>query len=852
MLRLVLVPFALCCATAAQAQPNYIPDPNLRYILSELNDVVIDEDGYLVDPDVEYVSIVISTSADMEGVDLTGLEYLKTEMLTLSNESGGSFGAFPAFPQMLLQDVSNENGTYLLGFNGDEIPPLAENTVFFQIMAPVHIGSWTLSGVDDTITTIVELMSFTAEVPLPTVMERVDYVTINGWAQAALPTIGEAVGTLTVEQAPALQSLDLSPYTLGGFAAKYCDQLASLTLPTNVMTEITLEELPMLAELSTLPVTTNIFLQGLPALTGLTITDCESLTMWNMDCSLVGSWPASATYLNLSSTTSADLSELPDQLETLHMSGGIAPELPFLPSTLRDLQLIGTQVAELGALPSGLETLHLSGTALSCVPVLPESLTDVSTDLPCVPNQPPLAPPLNLCTMLNSYCPGANPTISGHVYTDVNDNGVQDEGEPDVVNATLRFLPTGHLTGTDTAGNYIIGLPIGTYTVSLIAGQGPQDVVEPGTLTVELPELGFIADSADLRIIPPPPPPPPPADLWIAGLHTYLPARNGFQRTIHFTPAQVSFTGTALVTIDVDPLEEIISTNFPTLSIEDNVITAVSALPLYHWQIKVRTGATVPLGTFVTTRVRISGLDEDPTPGNNERILVEEVIGSFDPNDKQVSPAALTPTEVAGDTLVEYHIRFQNTGTYHAERVVITDTLSTDLRWDTFRFLESSHSCEWYMADGVAHFIFNDIMLPDSTANEPESHGFVRFSIRPSTTLQQGESVTNIANIYFDFNEPVITDPCVLAVDMPTVMEEHMVHEATVFPNPTNNFLHVRLPATGTYTAEILAMDGCVVQTLGVVRTTVGIVVAGLPPGAYVLRLTAPGLVGSNVRFLKE
>jgi hypothetical protein len=65
-------------------------------------------------------------------------------------------------------------------------------------------------------------------------------------------------------------------------------------------------------------------------------------------------------------------------------------------------------------------------------------------------------------------------------------------------------------------------------------------------------------------------------------------------------------------------------------------------------------------------------------------------------------------------------------------------------------------------------FYFPNILLPDSNINEPRSHGFVGFRIRPHLPLLPGDEITNIANIYFDFNPPVITEPSVLTVPVPS------------------------------------------------------------------------------------
>ena len=167
--------------------------------------------------------------------------------------------------------------------------------------------------------------------------------------------------------------------------------------------------------------------------------------------------------------------------------------------------------------------------------------------------------------------------------------------------------------------------------------------------------------------------------------------------------------------------------------------------------VDLTTAASVPLGTPLAHTLTADPGIADQTPLNNVVICNDSVVGSFDPNDKLLSPKKLSLSTVQGGYIpLEYTIRFQNTGNYPAERVIIVDTLSEDLQWNSFEFLSRSHPCHWYITEGVLHFIHEGIVLPDSTNDEPNSHGYVKFRIKPSTDLQLGATITNIAHIVFD------------------------------------------------------------------------------------------------------
>ena len=138
----------------------------------------------------------------------------------------------------------------------------------------------------------------------------------------------------------------------------------------------------------------------------------------------------------------------------------------------------------------------------------------------------------------------------------------------------------------------------------------------------------------------------------------------------------------------------------------------------------------------------------------------QESIGSFDPNDKLAFPKGFSEEHfILPNTDIEYLIRFQNTGTDTAFRVVIRDTLSTQLDLESLRAGVASHDYTvQVLNDRALQFTFDNILLPDSTTNELESHGFVKFQISQKRDHPNGTQIFNRAGIYFDYNEPIITN----------------------------------------------------------------------------------------------
>lgn len=154
-----------------------------------------------------------------------------------------------------------------------------------------------------------------------------------------------------------------------------------------------------------------------------------------------------------------------------------------------------------------------------------------------------------------------------------------------------------------------------------------------------------------------------------------------------------------------------------------------------------------PLASFPVTNIPSFGRD------------CQTNIGAFDPNDKYGYPLGLTDDHlVPVDPSFTYRIRFQNTGTDTAFNVVVLDTLSELLDITTLRMGTASHAMEWTLEDRTLKVAFPNIMLPDSFVNEPLSNGFFTFRIAAVTGLDIGTTINNQAGIYFDFNEPIITN----------------------------------------------------------------------------------------------
>jgi uncharacterized repeat protein (TIGR01451 family) len=231
----------------------------------------------------------------------------------------------------------------------------------------------------------------------------------------------------------------------------------------------------------------------------------------------------------------------------------------------------------------------------------------------------------------------------------------------------------------------------------------------------------------------------------------------------------------------------------------------------------------------------------------NIEIDCMQIIDSFDPNDKSVSPQGITENNyVMPGTSLDYVIRFQNTGTAPAYTVIVIDTLSNNLDISTIQWGMCSHP---YTLDvsgqeqAILRFTFNDINLPDSTTNEAESHGFVKFKIAPYDTLPNGTVVGNTADIYFDYNLPIRTNTTQVIISDTVIMGNPIFthspsdflsksSEIKIFPNPTKGMFSVL--AEDIKSIEVINLQGKLIY----IGKETEIDLSKEPAGIYFIKVT--------------
>lgn len=182
----------------------------------------------------------------------------------------------------------------------------------------------------------------------------------------------------------------------------------------------------------------------------------------------------------------------------------------------------------------------------------------------------------------------------------------------------------------------------------------------------------------------------------------------------------------------------------------------------------------------------------DYTPNDNVFTLNQIVVNAYDPNDKRVLQGDEITMSQTADYL-DYIIRFQNTGSANATFVRIEDNLDPELDWNTLKITSASHAYDVKITNGnEVEFFFDNINLPYEAADEPNSHGYIAYKIKPKTTVQIGDIMSGNASIYFDYNPPIITNTVSTEVIENLSTDEYSFQNAlTIYPNPTNEYFKV-------------------------------------------------------------
>jgi len=463
------------------------------------------------------------------------------------------------------------------------------------------------------------------------------------------------------------------------------------------------------------------------------------------------------------------------------------------------------------------------------------------------------------CTV-NTYCsftPGGNlyGTLKGNVRIDFNENGC-DANDYDYPSMKFKVI-SGNTTANyyaDNSGFYRIPLPNGSYTVTPQFENPSYYAISPTNLALTFPNVAnpYVQDFCVTPV----------------GIHndleiTILPigrARPGFDASykiiyknkgnqIQNGSIDLSFEDDVLDFVNATPAMQSASTNnlnwsFSNLHpFESRVINLT-----FNLNSPLETPPLVSGGILHYTATITGAVDE--MPNDNIAALNQVIANSLDPNDKTcVEGTTITPSMVG--EYVHYVIHFENSGTANAENIVVKDMIdTTKFDIDTLIPLSGSAPFETRIANtNRVEFIFQNIDLPFDDAN---NDGYVAFKIKTKPTLVVGNTFTNSASIFFDYNAPVVTDGFTTTIQALATQDFDFTSHFIVHPNPAQNSLTVTAKdQLAIQSIEIYNTVGQKVVVIPNAESVSTIDVSDLKTGTYFIKLnTNKGT--TNTKFIKN
>jgi Leucine-rich repeat (LRR) protein len=458
---------------------------------------------------------------------------------------------------------------------------------------------------------------------------------------------------------------------------------------------------------------------------------------------------------------------------------------------------------------------------------------------------------------VNSYCSftpgGAFYTLQGNNRFDSNANGC-DASDSNLPNFKCA-ITDGTTTGTfisNTTGSYTIPVQAGTHTVTPILENPSYFTVSPTTATVSFPTTASpftqnfcitangVKNDLEVTIIP---------------IEVARPGFDAFYKIIYKNKGNQVANGSLSFTFN-DAIMDLVTASPIVNTTGTNSLSwnYANLNPFETREINLTFNINSPMETPAVnagevlnyTATIIGATDE--TPNDNTFALNQTVVNSYDPNDKTcLEGTTITPSMVG--SYVHYVIRFENTGTFAAQNVVIKDMIDTT-KFDMASLIPQSSSHPFVTRitnTNQVEFIFENINLPfDDATND----GYVAFKIKTKPTLVLGNTFTNTASIYFDYNFPIVTNTTTTTVATLGNQDFDFGSVFTLSPVPAKDTLTITTKQTVVVSSvNIYNTLGQLVQVHTNPNETID--VSGLQSGSYFVRITSDKNSATG-KFLKE
>jgi Leucine-rich repeat (LRR) protein len=451
--------------------------------------------------------------------------------------------------------------------------------------------------------------------------------------------------------------------------------------------------------------------------------------------------------------------------------------------------------------------------------------------------------------VFNSYCsfvPGGNfNTITGQIKLDANNNGCDagDNSQP-LIRVNINDGFTQGATVTDANGNYTFYTTAGFFTIA-------PEVDNPSSFNFSPPTASVSFGSANSNV----------------ATQNFCINQNGSFQDVEIVIEPIDFArpgSTATYKIVYKNKGNTLSSGSLNLTYNDLLLnfTTATVTPVsqnsgvLNWTYtnlqpfesrsfevtflvnSISSNPPVNAGTTLNFNPTITPIGTDENQNDNQFNYNQVVVNSYLPNAITCLQGELVSSILIGDYL-HYSVRFENTGNYLAQNVVIKieiDIANYDI--NSLQVLNSSNPVYTRITGNIIEFIFDNINLESASGNPPVGgHGDVLFRIRTNNQLVSNSTVLQTAKVYYDYKFPLTTNDAETTFAALNNPNFELDNSVKVYPNPSKGNVNINCNFN-IKSIELYDVQGRILETNLVNDVSKTIDISTKQNGIYFIKIT--------------
>jgi len=452
-------------------------------------------------------------------------------------------------------------------------------------------------------------------------------------------------------------------------------------------------------------------------------------------------------------------------------------------------------------------------------------------------------------TVCNSYCSinpgGLHNTVVGTTIFDGNNNGCN-SNDPLHPNIRIDFSD-GTTTGsafTNTLGESTFYASAGNYTIAPNIENAAAFNISPASAAINFPNANYNINNQSFCLsangVHPD------VEIVIIPIGPAVPGNDAKYKIVYKNKGNQVLSGNVALAFDDSRIDVVSTLPVADSQTVDHLGWAYNGLlPFESRSIAVVFNVNSPtespavnnddLLSFTTSITPVLG---DDLPSDNTFTFNQIVVGPFDPNNITcVEGDNVAPTEIGN--YLHYVVNFENTGTAPAENVVVRlEVNPAEFDISSLQLMDTSHDAFATVTNNVVEFKFRNINLQPTAGDPPVSgHGNILFKMKSKSELNPGDLVKNRADIFFDYNFPIVTNDAETTFSVLSTDIFNADESVVVFPNPATDIININC-SNIIKSIELYDVQGRVLEVLSANKVSAQMNLSNKSKGIYFVKIS--------------